>query len=50
MFYLALLSICTWFLVPNLALLLVTRDENYHIGFGFATFLPWSLFGLSLLQ
>jgi hypothetical protein len=37
-----------WTIAPNIPLLAFTRDEDSHLAWGAACFIPWTLFGLYL--
>ena len=42
--------ILVWTLIPNLVLLLVTRNEDSHIVVAAGAFIPWCLLGLHLVE
>ena len=42
--------ILVWVLIPNLILLLATRDEDSHLLVAVGAFVPWCLLGLHLVE
>ena len=51
MYALAFIIVALWVITPNVALALVTwnrADEDDHLAFAVAAFIPWTLFGLWL--
>ena len=47
---LAFALILIWTLIPNLILLLATRDEDAHLLVAVGAFVPWCLLGLHLVE
>ena len=47
---LAFALILIWTLIPNLILLLATRDEGSHLFVAAGAFIPWCLLGLHLVE
>ena len=46
----ALALIILWTLIPNLILLLATRNEDSHLFVAAGAFIPWCLLGLHLVE
>lgn len=52
MYALAFIIVATWVFIPNVALAIVTlnrADSNDHVAAWALAFIPWTLFGLSLI-